>query len=89
MKRLLLSALFVASFGVLATAEDKPLNTPPEGFTALFNGKDLTGWKGLVGNPKSRAAMNKEQLAKDQEAADKKAHGRRSLFSGRLLRGIQ
>ena len=19
-------------------------NTPPEGFTALFNGKDLTGW---------------------------------------------
>src|SRR5262249_25083004 len=23
-------------------------NTPPEGFTALFNGKDLTGWQGLV-----------------------------------------
>jgi hypothetical protein len=21
----------------------------PEGFVALFNGKDLTGWKGLVG----------------------------------------
>ena len=27
------------------TAED---NTPPPGFTALFNGKDLTGWQGLV-----------------------------------------
>jgi hypothetical protein len=25
-----------------AAAED---NQPPEGFTALFNGKDLTGWK--------------------------------------------
>lgn len=26
-------------------------NTPPEGFTALFNGKDLTGWQGLVELP--------------------------------------
>src|SRR5688500_5421762 len=23
-------------------------NSPPEGFEAAFNGKDLTGWKGLV-----------------------------------------
>jgi hypothetical protein len=33
---------------VLATAlvgDDKPLNTPPPGFIALFNGKDLTNWK--------------------------------------------
>jgi hypothetical protein len=28
-----------------ARAEDQPLNVPPEGFTALFNGKDLTNWK--------------------------------------------
>src|SRR5947208_15762268 len=27
-------------------AQDKN-NTPPPGFKALFNGKDLTGWKGL------------------------------------------
>ena len=26
------------------TKEEK-LNTPPKGFTALFNGKDLTGWQ--------------------------------------------
>ena len=25
----------------------------PDGFTSIFNGKDLTGWKGLVGNPKT------------------------------------
>lgn len=56
----------------LATAEEGKLNTPPEGFTALFNGKDLTGWKGLVGNPKSRAEMSKEELAKAQEIADQK-----------------
>ncbi len=31
----------------LASAADEPgkLNSPPPGFTALFNGKDLTNWK--------------------------------------------
>jgi hypothetical protein len=46
------------------------LNTPPEGFIALFNGKDLSGWKGLVGNPKSRAKMSDEKLAAAQKRAD-------------------
>jgi hypothetical protein len=33
----------------LAFAEDKPATnkTPPKGFTALFNGKDFTGWHGM------------------------------------------
>src|SRR5205807_3158999 len=26
-------------------------NTPPPGFTALFNGTDLSGWKGLLASP--------------------------------------
>jgi hypothetical protein len=57
-----------------AAAEE--LNVPPEGFVALFNGRDLTGWKGLVGNPKTRAAMSAEQLAAEQATADesKRAH---------------
>jgi len=46
-----------------------PHNVPPEGFTALFNGKDVTGWKGLVGSPLTRAKMTPEALA----AAEKKA----------------
>jgi hypothetical protein len=37
-----LAALFVAALVPGAPAAD---NTPPEGFTALFNGKDLKGWK--------------------------------------------
>jgi len=55
-----------------------PHNTPPKGFTALFNGKDLTGWKGLVGNPKTRAKMTPEQLAAAQKKADERvqAHWR-------------
>lgn len=48
--------------------------TPPEGFTALFNGKDLTGWKGLLAgpndNPIKRAALSPEAFAKAQAEAD-------------------
>lgn len=53
-----------------ASAGDAKLNQPPEGFEALFNGKDLTGWKGLVGSPKSRAKMSPEELAEAQKKAD-------------------
>jgi hypothetical protein len=54
-------------------AKDKAVegNSPPEGFTALFNGKDLTGWKGLVELPQ-RKKLNPEELAKAQKEADKK-----------------
>jgi len=45
-------------------------NIPPEGFKTLFNGKDLTGWKGLVKDPKQRAKMTPEQLAAEQKKAD-------------------
>ena len=45
-------------------------NTAPEGFIALFNGKDLSGWKGLVADPKKRAAMSPDELAAAQTKAD-------------------
>jgi len=50
--------------------EPRPDNVPPEGFTALFNGQDLSGWKGLVANPVERAKMTGEQLAEAQKQAD-------------------
>lgn len=43
---------------------------PPKGFVSLFEGKDLTGWKGLVENPEERVRMAPDQLAKAQAAAD-------------------
>lgn len=43
---------------------------PPAGFTSLFNGKNLDGWKGLVADPKKRAAMTAAELAAAQEKAD-------------------
>jgi hypothetical protein len=46
-------------------------NKPPEGFRALFNGKDLTGWQGLVELP-DRAKLDPNQLAKKQQEANAK-----------------
>jgi hypothetical protein len=44
-------------------------NKPPEGFTALFNGKDLSGWQAAIAINK-RQKMNADELA----AAQKKAN---------------
>ncbi|HUW92666.1 MAG TPA: DUF1080 domain-containing protein, partial [Bacteroidales bacterium] len=47
------------------------LNLPgAEEYVSLFNGKDLSGWKGLVGDPVTRAAMKPSELAAHQKQAD-------------------
>lgn len=40
------------------------------GFTALFNGKDLAGWKGLVADPPKRSQVTPAELKKAQAEAD-------------------
>lgn len=45
-------------------------NKPPEGFTALFNGKDLTNWQGAI-DIKARKELSPEALQKRQEAVNK------------------
>ncbi|MDQ1332070.1 MAG: hypothetical protein QG576_104, partial [Bacteroidota bacterium] len=45
---------------------------PDRGFEPMFNGIDLSGWQGLVGNPVKRALMKPAELAKKQAEADKK-----------------
>ena len=51
-------------------------NKAPEGFTALFNGKDLTNWKGVTtaehfDNPIVRQKATPEKRAEMQKIADK------------------
>jgi hypothetical protein len=48
------------------------LKTMPDdpGFVSIFNGKDLSGWQGLVENPITRATMEKDELAAKQAEAD-------------------
>ena len=41
-----------------------------DGFVQIFNGTDLTGWKGLVGNPITRAKMTPSQLRNEQAKSD-------------------
>ena len=43
-----------------------------DGLTPMFNGKDLTGWQALVGNPITRGKMTPEELAKKQAEANSK-----------------
>ena len=50
MIHLLAAALTLAPLGA----------TPPKGFTALFNGKDLAGWHGL--NPHAVAKLKDDKL---------------------------
>ena len=62
--------LFLLLAGLNHAAAEEKLNMPPEGFVALFNGTDLTGWKGLVADPKKRAEMKPEELAAEQSKAN-------------------
>src|SRR6266850_354420 len=68
-------------------------NQPPEGFVALFNGKNLNGWKGLLAgpndNPSKRAKLSAEDLAGEQAKADEgmrqhwKAENGEIVFDGK------
>jgi hypothetical protein len=67
-----LCGLLLAAAAPAQDRKDRPDNTPPEGFTALFNGKDLTGWQGLVALPQ-RKKLDQEQYAAKVKAATGKA----------------
>jgi HEAT repeat protein len=56
-----------------------------EGFVALFNSKDLTGWKGLVENPIVRAKMDKKTLAEKQKAADEEMRRDWKVENGEIV----
>jgi len=60
-------------------------NVPPAGFKALFNGKNLRGWKALVGDPPSRARMAPDKLAEAQAAANEKMGQHWSVQDGAIV----
>jgi hypothetical protein len=69
-----ITAGFLLAFAPGVFAADEPakqeLNVPPQGFVALFNGKDLSGWKGLVLNPRSRPTLTPAEWPERQKRAD-------------------
>lgn len=56
-----------------------------EGYVSLFNGKDLSGWKGLVENPIKRAKMSEKELAEKQAIADQKMRDSWYVENGTLV----
>lgn len=86
------SALFAGSLAlafVMPTVVHAADNTPPEGFTALFNGKDLSGWKGLLAspldNPAKRAEATAEELAEAQKIADEEMRAHWKVVDGVIV----
>ncbi len=70
-------------------AAQQPLNQTPKGFVALFNGKDLAGWKGLLkdpyDNPDKRAALAPDERAKLQQEADEDMRAHWKVVDGVLV----
>ncbi|HSW00082.1 MAG TPA: DUF1080 domain-containing protein [Sedimentisphaerales bacterium] len=84
-------ALVVAMGCLVVAAEPaagQAFNQPPEGFAAMFNGKDLSGWKGLLkgpyDNPDKRAALPADELAKLQREADENMRAHWKVVDGVL-----
>jgi HEAT repeat protein len=76
-----------ASGGYQAAFLQQHLNDLPsgEGFISLFNGKDLSDWKGLVGNPLERAKMDPDTLSHKQAVADEEMRNGWKVQDGVLL----
>lgn len=60
-------------------------NVPPPGFKALFNGRNLANWKGLVADPPKRAAMAPAQLAEEQKKVDAQMREHWKVVNGALV----
>lgn len=70
----------IICIALAASAADKSaVVKPPKGFTALFNGKDLTGWWGAsTEDPRKWMALSPEEFKKKHDASveDVKQHWR-------------
>ena len=55
------------------------------GFVPLFNGKDLSGWKGLVEDPPARSRMTPDALRRAQRAADEDMRRHWRVIAGTLV----
>jgi hypothetical protein len=78
-----------ATMTAMSAAQNRPQNQPPAGFTSLFNGKDLSGWRGREPNysPYEQAALTPEALAAKQAAwnAERDQHWRVDVAKGEIV----
>jgi hypothetical protein len=70
---------------ITTAAGQATINSAPAGFETLFNGRDLTGWLGLVLTPPKRAKLSTEELAAAQVKANETVLPHWSVADGVLL----
>lgn len=85
MNKMLVMMLLGAALAAAPSPASAGDNTPPKGFLALFNGADLTNWKGLVANPPKRAKMAPEALVAAQQKADDNMNAHWRAENGELI----
>ena len=97
MLKFLSAAILVIGLGLvgwLRADAEKPVaalsnTTPPEGFVSLFNGKDLTGWRGRqqTYSPYAEAKLSPEEHAKKKAdwAADMAKHWSVDTAKGEIV----
>lgn len=84
MKTNWMSVLLVLLMGSVAFGAEK--NVAPEGFEAVFNGKDFSGWRARKQlNPYQEAEMSAEELAKNQAAWDVDFAAHWSVENGEMV----
>lgn len=89
-RTLVLGTLAVLAVTIATTgAQERPLNTAPPGFTNLFNGRDLTGWRGRQANysPYEQAKLTAAELSAKQAAwnAERDLHWRVDVAKGEIV----
>ncbi len=86
MRKLLLFLAFLGCVSISTSAAPSVANQPPEGFTALFNGRDLTGWHGMPHfDPYKLDALRSEERAEQVRNWTEDAHKHWKVENGVLV----
>jgi len=81
--------LFSLAHATTSIGAEQALNIPPKEFAALFNGKDLAGWKGLLkspyDNPIKRETLSPDRLKELQKEADEDMRAHWNVVDGIIV----
>jgi hypothetical protein len=80
-----LAGVVLLMMGVMSGCACWGGNRAPEGYEALFNGKDLHGWQGLVEDPPKRERMTHGDYKRAQAAANERMRAHWSVRDGVLV----